>query len=155
MIDVDIVRNLPIFYDLNPAEMEEVARICDLKEYQPGEVIMREGEPGGTLYVIKNGDVRITRKVHGHGEEDMVLTILRQNDFFGELSLMDGRARSATATAMNTTELVILTKEAFDALAVRNPACGYKFMRRIALVIGSLLRDMNEKFSGMLDYMWR
>jgi CRP/FNR family transcriptional regulator/CRP/FNR family cyclic AMP-dependent transcriptional regulator len=153
MIDINIVKNLPIFYDLDSTEIEEVAKICDSKVFHPGEVIMREGEPGGTLFVIKKGDIKITRKIHD--QEDMVLTILRQNDFFGELSLMDGRARSATATAMTQAELVLIKKEEFDAFVNQNPVCGYKFMKRIALVIGSLLRDMNEKFVGMLDYMWR
>ena len=153
MIDVNIVKNLPVFYDLDAAEIEEVAKICDSRSFHPGEIIMREGEPGGTLFVIKKGDIKITRKVHG--QEDMVLTILRENDFFGELSLMDGRARSATATAMTHAELVVIKKEEFDAFVKQNPACGYKFMKRIALVIGSLVRDMNEKFIGMLNYMWR
>ena len=153
MIDVNIIKNLPLFYDLDSEELKEVSKVCDVKAYQPGDVIMREGEPGGTLYVIQKGDVKITRKVHG--EEDLVLTILRENDFFGELSLLDGRARSATATALTEAELVLINKEEFDAFVKSNPACGYKFMKRIALVVGSLLRDMNEKFVGMLDYMWR
>jgi CRP-like cAMP-binding protein len=153
MIDANIIKNLPLFYDLNADELEDVAKVCDSRIYKPGEVIMREGEPGGILYIIKKGDVKITRKVHG--EEDMVLTILRENDFFGELSLLDGRARSATATAIAEAELLVLRKEEFDALVGRNPAFGYKFIKRIALVVGSLLRDMNEKFVGMLDYMWR
>ena len=153
MIDVNIIKNIPLFYDLDSDELKEVSKVCDLKIYNPGKVIMREGEPGGILYAIKKGDVKITRRVHG--QEDMVLTILRDNDFFGELSLLDGRARSATATAMTLTELVLIKKEEFDAFVEQNPACGYKFMKRIALVVGSLVRDMNEKFVGMLNYMWR
>ena len=153
MIDADIIKNLPLFYDLDTDELSEVSKVCELKVYEPGEILMREGEPGGTLYVIRKGDVKITRTVHG--QEDMVLTILRENDFFGELSLLDGRARSATAIAITQVELVLINKEEFDAFVKRNPASGYKFMKRIALVVGSLLRDMNEKFVGMLEYMWR
>jgi len=153
MIDVNIIKKLPLFYDLDAEELDEVSKVCDFKIYNTGEVIMREGEPGGILYTIKKGDIKITRKVHG--EEEMVLTILRENDFFGELSLLDGRARSATATAITHAELVLINKEEFDAFVKHNPECGYKFMKRIALVVGSLLRDMNEKFVGMLDYMWR
>ncbi|MGA1792285.1 MAG: Crp/Fnr family transcriptional regulator [bacterium] len=153
MIDVNIIKNLPLFYDLDADELNEVSKVCELKLYNPGEIIMREGEPGGTLYAIRKGDVKITRKVQG--QEDMVLTILRENDFFGELSLLDGRARSATASAITGTELVLINKEEFDAFVKGNPACGYKFMKRIALMVGSLLRDMNEKFVGMLEYMWR
>lgn len=153
MIDVNIIKTIPLFYDLDADELDELSKVCDSRVYNPGEVIMREGEPGGILYAIKKGDIKITRKVHG--QEDMVLTILRENDFFGELSLLDGRARSATATAMIHAELVLIKKEEFDTFVKHNPVCGYKFMKRIALVVGSLLRDMNEKFVGMLDYMWR
>jgi CRP/FNR family transcriptional regulator/CRP/FNR family cyclic AMP-dependent transcriptional regulator len=153
MIDINIIKNLPLFYDLDTKELSEVSRVCDSKTYAPGEIVMREGEPGGILYAIKKGDIKITRKVHG--QEEMVLTILRENDFFGELSLLDGRARSATATAITQAELVLIKKEEFDTFVMHNPKCGYKFMKRIALVVGSLLRDMNEKFVGMLDYMWR
>jgi hypothetical protein len=56
---------------------------------------------------------------------------------------------------MTLAELVLIKKEEFDAFVEQNPVCGYKFMKRIALVVGSLVRDMNEKFIGMLDYMWR
>jgi len=153
MIDVNIIKNLPLFYDLDADELNELSKVCELKPYNPGDIIMREGEPGGTLYVIRKGDVKITRKVQG--QEDMVLTILRENDFFGELSLLDGRARSATASAITGTELILIHKEEFDAFVKQNPSCGYKFMKRIALMVGSLLRDMNEKFVGMLEYMWR
>jgi CRP/FNR family cyclic AMP-dependent transcriptional regulator len=142
MIDVNIIKNLPLFYDLDADEMNEVSKVCELKIYNPG-----------TLYDIRKGDIKITRKVQG--QEDMVLTILRENDFFGELSLLDGRARSATASAITGTELILIHKEEFDAFVKRNPSCGYKFMKRIALMVGSLLRDMNEKFVGMLEYMWR
>ena len=109
MIDVNIIKNLPLFYDQDANELDEVSKVCDSKIYNAGEVIMREGEPGGILYVIRKGDIKITRRVHGY--EDMVLSILRESDFFGELSLLDGRARSATATAVTRAELVIIKKE--------------------------------------------
>lgn len=153
MIDVTIIKDLNFFYEFNKDELKEVTKACDFKIYQPGEVIMGEAEPGGTLYIIKAGEVKITRKLHD--QEDVVLTVLRENDFFGELSLLDGRNRSATATAMTHVELVILEKNTFDALAKHSPECGYKIIKKIAIAIGSLLREMNEKFIGMLDYMWR
>lgn len=153
MIDMNIIKDLSLFNDLTDAELKEVAKICEYRVYQPGEVIMQEGEPGGTLYIIRQGEIKITRNFHN--QEEMVLTILRENDFFGELSLLDGRARSASAKAMNQAELILLSKDSFDPLAEGYPSCGYKIIRRITLVVGSLLRDMNEKFVGMINYMWR
>lgn len=153
MLDVNIIKDLNFFYEFHEKELKEIAKACDYKIYQPGEVIMAEGEPGGTLYIIKRGEVKITKKLHN--QEDVVLTILRENDFLGELSLLDGRNRSATAAAVTKAELVILEKNKFDALAKQSPACGYKVIKKIAIAIGSLLREMNEKFIGMVDYMWR
>lgn len=153
MIDANMIKDLTLFYDMDASELDEVAKACDYRIFQPGEVIMKEGDPGGIMFLIRAGEIKITRKVHHR--EDMVLTILRENDFFGEMSLMDGRARSATATAVTHAELIILDKESFDVLAKNSPACGYKVVKRIAIMIGSLLREMNEKFVGMMEYMWR
>lgn len=153
MINPKVLKGLSLFYELSDDELAEVAKVSEHKFYKPGETIMREGEPGGTLYVIKNGEIKITRAFHQ--QEDIVLTILRDDEFFGELSLIDGRARSASAIAMNEVELILLSKEKFDPFAAKFPLAGYKIMRRITIVVGSLLRDMNEKFVGMINYMWR
>jgi len=153
MIETSMLKILSIFYELSVSELEAVAGVCEYKIYQPGEIIMREGEPGGTLYIIKKGEIKITR--HFHHQEDIVLTILRDGEFFGELSLLDGRTRSASAIAMNKAELILLSKDKFDPFAEKFPGAGYKIIRRITIVVGSLLRDMNEKFIGMINYMWR
>ncbi len=153
MIEANIIKDVSLFYDLSAAELEEVAKVCEYKIYQPGDIIMREGDPGGILFVIKKGEIKITRNFHH--QEDIVLTILRDDEFFGELSLLDGRSRSASAIAMNKAELILLSKEEFDPFAEKFPSAGFKIIKRITIVVGSLLRDMNEKFVGMINYMWR
>ena len=83
------------------------------------DVIFREGDAGGEMYVIKSGRVKLTKKTHG-----IVATIatLEAGDFFAEMSLFDDAPRSATATAVGKVELVAYDKQTLTDSIARDPA---------------------------------
>ena len=104
----------PLFQGIEPDELTRIAGTMARRRYRRLEVIFHEGDPGDSLHVVVAGRVKITRQSL-EGEEAIIAT-LSAGETFGELVLLDGAARSATATAMEPTETVILTRANFERL---------------------------------------
>lgn len=97
----------------------------DAQPYAAGAVIFNEGDPPGEFYVVKSGTVEIRRG-------DAVLETLHENGIFGEMALVDGQPRSATAIATSDTELVPLSEKQFLYLLVATPYFALNVMRTMA-----------------------
>ncbi|HXG26221.1 MAG TPA: Crp/Fnr family transcriptional regulator [Candidatus Binatia bacterium] len=104
----------PLFQGIEPDELTRIAETMVRRRYRRHEVIFHEGDPGDSLHVVVAGRVKITRE-SAEGEEAIVAT-LGPGETFGELTLLDGAARSATATAMEPTETVTMTRDRFVSL---------------------------------------
>jgi CRP/FNR family transcriptional regulator, cyclic AMP receptor protein len=104
----------PLFQGIDPDELTRIAQTMLRRRFRRGEVIFHEGDPGDSLHVIVAGRVKITRESM-EGDEAIVVT-LGPGETFGELVLLDGAARSASAIAMEPTETVILTRAHFERL---------------------------------------
>jgi CRP-like cAMP-binding protein len=104
----------PLFQGIDPNELTRIAQTMGRRRYRRLEVIFHEGDPGDSLHVVVDGRVKITRQSL-EGEEAIIAT-LGVGETFGELVLLDGAARSATATAMEPTETVVLTRANFERL---------------------------------------
>ena len=90
-----------------------------LTSVQPGEIIVAEGQPGGSLYLIATGSVRVyVRNTVGRQNQ---IRVLRQGDFFGEISLLRASRRTATITAATACELLELDRQAVNTIAERHP----------------------------------
>ncbi|MGA1867089.1 MAG: cyclic nucleotide-binding domain-containing protein [bacterium] len=152
-MEKDILRQLTFFYNFFDEELSQIASISELKEYEAGTIIFKEHEQGDKFFIIYNGKVRISR-ILSNGERQ-TLALLEKEDFFGELSFFDRRSHSATAEVINPTKLIVIEREKFDKLVEDNPLCGYKIMKKVALTMSSLLRDMNDKFAELLNYIWK
>ena len=83
----ELLKQVMIFRDLDDAELAQVAEVCKEEKYVSGEFIFREGESGNRLYLIVNGEVRISRDVPGSGEE--ALAVLKPGALFGEMAVFD------------------------------------------------------------------
>lgn len=103
----------PLFEVLQADEREALVAQMELEQHEEGGVIISEGEPGTSMYVIANGEVKVyTRGTGGAGS--VYLAKLGQGDFFGEVSVLTGKPRTATITASQPTELLRLDKEKLD-----------------------------------------
>ncbi|MBI4650641.1 cyclic nucleotide-binding domain-containing protein [Candidatus Desantisbacteria bacterium] len=152
MVNSKILKKINFFADLNPDELKSVSEIVNVKSFSPGDVVFSENVSGGELFIIQKGKVKITKMIHEM--EKQTLTILKENEFFGELSLLDGRQHSATAEALTKLELLTIEKVAFDNFIKNNPVGGYKILRVMTIVIAGLLRQMDSKFIDMIKYVW-
>ena len=104
----------PLFQGLDPDELEGIARAMNRRRYRRHEVIFHEGDPGDALHLVVDGRVKIARE-SAEGEEAIVV-ILSPGDTFGELVLLDGAPRSATAIAVEAAETLAMSRESFAAL---------------------------------------
>lgn len=112
---------VPIFRNLSTDEQEELAAASQRMVFRPGEVIVRQGEEGNSVFVILEGRVEVRAGVEFNGAAtESVVSWLVAGDTVGELSLFDGRPRSATCVAMTNTVCLRLDREAFLGAAQRN-----------------------------------
>lgn len=108
-----------------------------LRQFEKGQVIFREGSVPGEVYLIKRGEVEISKVMDG---EHMTLKRLGVNEIFGEMALIDQSPRSATATALEVTECYVLDKHVFEKRVKEMDP----FMRGIYRIMASTIREMNE-----------
>lgn len=110
---------VPIFSDLPEEVIEQVVLVGNKKTYKKDSVILVEEEVGTALFVIIKGKVKVSRSsIDGR---EVILSILSDSDFFGEMSILDGMNRSATVVALDDTELFIIQRKEFLDLLNKHP----------------------------------
>jgi CRP-like cAMP-binding protein len=125
-----LLEGIPLFREVPPHHLRELARFARSETFAPGEVIVRIGDPGSTLYIVRSGRVSVVRE-HQSGSE-MALATLGPGEFFGELSIFDGEKRSATVVALEETSTVTLGR--FDLVRVvsGNPQIGLSLLKSMS-----------------------
>jgi CRP/FNR family cyclic AMP-dependent transcriptional regulator len=111
---LDSLATIPFFAGLDPVALERVAAGLRSRRFRRGEVIFHLGDPGDALFVVVTGDVKIS--LPSETGDEAILATLGPGQVFGELALLDGAPRSATATALTPTETVVLPRDRFREL---------------------------------------
>ncbi len=104
-----ILKSLSIFEETPETVLAEVAEILEELEFEKGKNIFHSGEIASCMYIIVKGEIRIYKNEH-------TLIVLKENDFFGELSLLDTETRSASASALKDAFLLKIDQEPFYEL---------------------------------------
>ena len=99
------------------------------KEAPRGTVLFREGEPGREMFVVQAGRVRISKRV---GEVETALATLGQGEFFGEMSILNNRPRTATATVVEDARLLVIDPRTFDAMLRGNAEVAIRMIKKLA-----------------------
>ena len=111
MDKLSLLQSVPIFSDLSPADLNKIAERMIQRTYTKGQMILLEDDLGQTFFVIAEGSVKITR-LSDDGRE-VILAMLGESDFFGEMSLLDGAGRSANVVALEASEILTLSRNDF------------------------------------------
>jgi len=109
-----------LFSGMSPASLRTITRTLRARRFRRGEVLFHEGDPGDALFVVVSGAVKVV--VPSEEGEEAILATLRRGDFLGELALLDGAPRSASAIALEPTEVLTLPRDQFRALVAGEPA---------------------------------
>ena len=112
------LRNVPLFKSLTPDFLDHLRERVELLRFSPGQVICRQGDPADSFYLVRLGFVKVSENYPG-GE--LVLAYVSRGDYFGEIGLLGGGARTATCTALDHVELVRIRGEDFAQMADRFP----------------------------------
>ena len=143
MISTQFLRASPLFRDLDEAERAQVLIIGQVRSFGTEEVIFREGDAGDGLYIVIDGNIRISKHTPS-GEE--ALAILEANTFFGEMALVDFSTRAADAVANTPTETFFIPLKELRALIECNHAIALKVLFALCEVLTQRLRDTNDRY---------
>lgn len=110
----------PLFDVLNTEERDAIVREMEVETHDEGSVIINEGDPGSSMYLIASGEVKVYTRSPASGST-VYLARLGEGDFFGEVSVLTGKPRTATITASQRTELLRLDRDKLDAVLERYP----------------------------------
>ena len=143
MNDVDFLQQTQLFAGVSEMQLQKIVPDIVRRHFRQGEVIFREGDPGQVLYLIQSGQVRIY--VNGlDGSETSVILFGRPGEIFGELAVVDGLPRSATAVALEETLLLTIERERFRRHLCQAPALALNFMQELSLKLRYNTRQMDS-----------
>lgn len=150
-MDTRLVKRVPLFSQLDDDDLEKIRRLCVTQHYIKDQIILIEEEAGNTLFLIQKGRVKVSR-ISDDGRE-VILSILEPGDFFGELSLIDGKVRSASVTAIEDSEVLMLRRGDFLGLLADYPQISISLMKELAARIRK--SDTQIKSLSLQDAMGR
>lgn len=138
-----VLHSMPPFQDLSSTNLKSIIKLMHNRVYIPNEMIFHQGDPGTGLYIIISGKVVIKQDETGNSWE---LAKLGRGDFFGELALLDNEVRSASAFAIEETQIAVIFKPELDNFILNFPKEGSKILKGIAQIIAIRLRTLNQDY---------
>jgi CRP-like cAMP-binding protein len=140
----DVLKRVPLFADLSEVELARFGEVAREREYPKNSVILFEDDPGDALYIVATGQVKVV--LIGEDGREVILSVLSDGDFFGEMALIDDEPRSAHVIAMKDSQLLVLRREDFQAQLEHHPKIALKLLR----VLVQRLRRADEKIGGLV-----
>jgi CRP-like cAMP-binding protein len=138
---VNYLKNIPIFSHLKDPQLKEIAARCRTVRFRKSDVVFHKTDPSTDLYIVNSGKVKAVL-IDDEGAE-MVLAEFEKGAFFGELSLLDGKGRSASIVADADSELAVLNKDVFFDLLYKDP--------KIAVELITTLVERLRKADDMIE----
>jgi len=137
----ELLRGVPLFAELSEPELQKISRVAVPRTYPAGTIILREGDPGDTCYVLDHGQGRVTRQ-HADGRT-ITLTNVGPGEIFGELAMFGGEVRSATVEAVTDLHAVAILAGDLKRLLNEHPEIAVKLLS----ALGSKLREANARIA--------
>lgn len=144
MSTAEILSRVPLFSDVPPDDLARLAQATRERSYPKNTVILFEDDPGDALYVVARGQVKVV--LIGEDGREVILSVLGEGDFFGEMALIDDEPRSAHVIAMEPADLLVLRREDFHAVLRLSPGIALGLLRELC----RRLRRADEKIGGLV-----
>lgn len=131
MSDHQSLRDVPLLARLPEADLKALASRGRVRSHRAGAVLFREGDPGDALYVVVEGNVRVA--VLSAGGVEATVALLGPGEFVGDLALLDGRPRSASAIAHRATKTLVVTRDDFRRWLSERPKASFALLESLSL----------------------
>ncbi len=139
---IELMKSLPAFEGLTQKELVTIERILHQRRYNAGEKVFGEDMPGAGMYIVKEGEVVIVKKIDA--DKEVELAVITERNFFGELALIDEMPRSASAVARKDTLLLAFCKPDLENIKDRNPRVAAQVVTNLARLVCKRLVKANE-----------
>lgn len=146
MNELERLKHIALFSSFadRPEVIDKIVSVTTRRKVGAGDIIIKEGEEGDTLFIIMKGSVRILKTTLQNEPYTVVILKESENVYFGELALIDSDRRSATVVAETDCELICLTRAKFLSVCEENYELGFRVLMQIAKKLSSSLRKMNQ-----------
>jgi len=145
---IQFLQSVKLFSELNPTSLASLARCLKTAEYPAAEVVLREGAPGVSMYIIKSGFVEVRRRDPASGI-DFLVAQLAEGSVVVEMALITGRPRTATVTTVQPTVVCILTRADFRVLVTQYPEVSIALARLMAERLEDLTKHVGIDFVNL------
>jgi hypothetical protein len=139
----------PLFELLSDVEREAIVSEMEVESHEEGSVVITEGDPGTSMYLIASGEVKVYTRATGNNGGTLYLARLGEGDFFGEVSVLTGKPRTATITASQRTELLRLDKSKLDGVLSKHPGIRKVlddfYKRRAKHTVEAMIESLKKK----------
>lgn len=143
MDQIALLRTVPLFSELKEQKLRALSEAANFHRYPKNSMIVLAQEEGNTLFIISKGRVKVS--IQSEDGREIVLSILGAGEFFGEMSLLDGRPRSATVVALEDTEALVLRRADFLRLIERFPQISIRLLEELT----TRLRKTDRKIESL------
>lgn len=139
----DLLKHVPLFEGLTDDELSGLSQVAMLRIFPKDRVVIMAEEEGDSLFVIHTGKVKVS--IVSEDGREVILTILGEGNFFGEMSILDGNPRSANVTTLEKTELLMVRHADFLRFIQQTPQVAIKLLA----VLAQRLRKTDRKIEGL------
>jgi len=122
----EFLKRVPLFSELNDDEIGSIYKLITFNDVAKKTVVLHEGEDGNSLFIIISGSVKIS--YYAPDGREVVLSLLEEGAFFGEMSLLDKQPRSATVSTLDDTRLAQIRRADFERLLLKQPKVALKLL---------------------------
>ena len=144
MSSAAVLQKVPLFSQLAPAELQRVVEVARERSYPKNSVILFEDDPGDALYVVATGQTKVV--LIGEDGREVILSVLGEGEFFGEMALIDDEPRSAHVIAMEDSSLIVLRREDFQGILMHAPGIALALLKELS----RRLRRVDEKVGSLV-----
>jgi CRP/FNR family transcriptional regulator, cyclic AMP receptor protein len=156
LMTLEAIRSVPLFAALDDETASALRALLEVEQRSAGSSLFQTGDAGDSMYLIEGGRVRI--HIRDADGDDVTLAELARGDFFGEMAILDGKPRSASATVIEDARLAVLQRDDFLAFVRRNPEVSLRMLAAITtrlrrtddLLRQRVSRNVNEEEAARL-----
>lgn len=145
-----VLKGLSLFATFEDDDLQKVSEICEIRKIATDNVIFAEGAEGSELFIVISGCVKIYTQITENVEKTLIT--LRDGGLFGELSVISEDYRTASARAMQDSELIVINQSEFEKLLDEHPIVGKKILDVFVRIISERLKNTTELYRQAVDW---